>query len=77
MADDNTPVDNGANRNATMLGVRAIQTLTSTLARVFPAAGGTATSATGGSATLPAAPVGFITVTLPDGTAALVPYYAP
>lgn len=37
---------------------------------------GTAGSATGGAATLPANPVGFIETTLPDGTAVRIPYYA-
>lgn len=46
------------------------------LRSTFPQQGGTATSATAGAATLPANPVGFIVVTLPDGTSAKVPYYA-
>ena len=58
-------------------GVQALNKIVTALGRVFPSAGGTATSATAGSATLPAAPVGFISVTLPDGTIALVPFYAP
>lgn len=56
-------------------GVRAISALAVTVGKVFPAASGTATSAAGGSATLPANPVGFIVVTLPNGTTAKVPYY--
>ena len=43
---------------------------------VFPISGGTSVSATGGAATLPANPVGFLTVTLPNGTAAKIPYYS-
>lgn len=42
----------------------------------FPQMGGTSSSATGGAATLPANPVGFISVTLPNGVAAKVPYYS-
>jgi len=57
-------------------GVQAINQVIQTLKAVFPISGGTTTTATGGSATLPANPVGFITVTLPDGTAAKVPYYS-
>lgn len=56
--------------------VIAIGELTKVMAAVFPAAGGVSASATAGAATLPANPVGFIDVTLPDGTAAKVPYYA-
>ncbi|SCB30257.1 hypothetical protein [Rhizobium lusitanum] len=56
-------------------GVQAINSLRQVLLSVFPQTGGTATTATGGSATLPANPVGFIVVTLPDGTSAKVPYY--
>lgn len=44
-------------------------------ANAFPQQAGTATSATGGSASLPANPVGFLTVTLPNGTSVKVPYY--
>lgn len=46
------------------------------LRNIFPQTSGTATTATGGAATLPANPVGFITVTLPNGTSVKVPYYA-
>lgn len=56
--------------------VQAVNSLQQTTASVFPAAGGTSGTATGGAATLPANPVGFITVTLPNGTAAKVPYYS-
>lgn len=57
------------------LGVRAMNDLKQAIAAIFPQTGGTAASATGGAATLPANPVGFIVVTLPDGTSAKVPYY--
>lgn len=56
-------------------GVRVMSELVTAIKAVFPAASGTSTSATAGSATLPANPVGFINVQLPDGTEARVPYY--
>ena len=56
-------------------GVKALNNVAVTIGKVFPAASGTATSATAGSATLPANPAGFIVVTLPSGTSAKVPYY--
>jgi hypothetical protein len=56
-------------------GVQAINRLAQNLSSAFPVITGTSSSATGGSATLPANPVGFITVTLPNGTSARVPYY--
>ena len=63
--------------------VQALQTIgqgvTATaqnIATVFPQQTGTASSATAGSATLPANPVGFIIVTLPSGSTVKVPYYA-
>lgn len=44
---------------------------------VFPQQTGTAaTATTGPSITLPAHPVGYIVVSLPDGTLAKVAYYA-
>ena len=55
--------------------VTAISLINQTLRSVFPQTGGTTTSATAGAATLPANPVGFIVVTLPNGTVAKVPYY--
>ncbi|MBB3411201.1 hypothetical protein FHT87_005154 [Rhizobium sp. BK316] len=58
------------------LGVRAMNDLRLAITAIFPQTGGTATSATGGAATLPPNPVGFIVVTLPDGTSAKVPYYS-
>lgn len=57
-------------------GVQAINSLKTTISAVFPQSGGTVASATAGAATLPANPVGFIVVTLPNGTVAKVPYYA-
>lgn len=56
-------------------GVRAINGLAQNLAKAFPIITGTSATATGGSATLPSNPAGFITITLPDGTTAKVAYY--
>lgn len=67
--------DNSGNRNASMLGVRALNDIVTALGKIFPSISGTASTATGGAATLPSSPVGFIVVTLPDGTSAKVPYY--
>lgn len=76
MASDETEGRTGDSRNATMLGVRALNAIQQAILSVFPISTGTSTTATGGAATLPANPVGFIDVTLPDGTSAKVPYYA-
>lgn len=47
-----------------------------TIAKSFPQATGTAATATGGAAVLPANPVGFIQVFVPSlGTTVKVPYY--
>jgi hypothetical protein len=43
---------------------------------VFPYIVSTSSTATAGAATLPANPVGFINITLPNGTSVKVPYYA-
>jgi hypothetical protein len=37
--------------------------------------GATSATATAGTATLPSAPVGFVTVTFPNGGSGKVPYY--
>lgn len=50
--------------------------LTKAISTVFPQTGGTASTATGGSATLPSAPVGFVVVTLPTGSVVKLPYYS-
>lgn len=60
-------------QNATLV----LSRIASTLSASFPQVSGTASSATAGAATLPANPVGFLSVTLPNGTAAMVPYYSP
>lgn len=56
--------------------VSAVTTISNTLGKVFPLATGTAATATGGAATLPGAPVGFIEVYVPSLAATVkVPYY--
>lgn len=56
--------------------ITAISSLNTTLQTKFPSATGTSSSATAGSATLPANPVGFITTTLPNTTTTVkIPYY--
>lgn len=51
------------------------QALNNTLKSVLPAVQSTSTTAQAGTATLPAAPEGFLDITLPDGSSARVPYY--
>ena len=58
-------------------GVIALNAILTALKAIFPQGTGTSATATGGAATLPSNPVGFINVTLPNGTAARVPYYSP
>lgn len=58
-------------------GVVAIGQLNQTISAVFPQATGTAATATGGAATLPANPVGFIQVFVPSLNATVkIPYYS-
>lgn len=57
-------------------GVRALNSIEQAIRDVFPQVTATASSATGGAATLPANPVGFLVVTLPSGATAKIPYYA-
>ena len=56
--------------------VKAISSLNQTINNIFPSATGTATSATAGSATLPAQPAGVVTVVV-NGATVKVPYYLP
>lgn len=65
----------GSNRTVLQNGVRALNGIWQALRNSFPQITGTATTATGGAETLPANPVGFITVTLPDGSQVKIPYY--
>lgn len=56
---------------------KAINGLNQTIAAVFPQTSGTSSSATGGAATLPANPVGFLTVVNPvTGSTVKIPYYS-
>ena len=52
------------------------QTVLSTTAAIFPQTSGTSTTATAGAIASPGAFVGFLTVTLPNGTTAKVPYFS-
>lgn len=75
--------DNGGGAASNTLGIQMLRTIaqqisamTAAILSVFPQQTGTAATATAGAATLPAAPVGFIVVTLPGGATAKIPYYA-
>lgn len=57
--------------------VSAVGNLTSAVKAVSFQSTGVTGSATAGAATLPANPVGFLTITLPNGEPAKVPYYNP
>lgn len=62
--------------NSTQLeGVKNLGLIYQALKGAFGFLGGTSGAATGGAATLPANPVGFVTMTLPNGTSVKVPYY--
>jgi hypothetical protein len=54
---------------------QAVNALNKTMANTFPQQGGTSTTAVAGTATLPANPVGFLTVTI-SGVARKIPFYA-
>lgn len=62
--------------NTQQSGVRVLGLLVQAIKTIFPQQTGTSTTATAGAGTLPAKPVGFIVVSLPDGTSVKVPYYA-
>jgi len=77
MADENLSgilnvIANNGNMTTRQLGL-----LIQTLASIFPIGGATSSTATAGAATLPANPLGFLAVTLPNGTAVKIPYYSP
>ena len=57
-------------------GVRYLGLIIQALQKAFIQFGGTGTTATGGAATLPANPVGFVTATLPSGQVIKIPYYS-
>ena len=55
----------------------AIAALNQTISKVFPNASATSATATGGAATLPANPVGFLVAVNPaTGATIKIPYYA-
>ena len=56
-------------------GVIALGMIVQAIKAVFATITGTSTTATAGSATLPGAPAGFISITLPNGDTGKVPYY--
>lgn len=56
-------------------GVQYLGQIYQALKGAFGFIGGTSASATGGAATLPANPVGFVSLTLPNGQSVKVPYY--
>ena len=56
-------------------GVQYLGQIYKALVAAFGFIGGTSATAIGGAATLPANPVGFVTMTLPNGTSVKVPYY--
>lgn len=72
-----TPPINLQTLIATLLqGVQAQNLIATTINSVFPQATGTGATATGGAATLPANPVGFIQVFIPSLNATVkIPYY--
>lgn len=74
-----TEQDSGTSQIVTVnqQGVIALNALVAAIKAIFPQGTGTSSSATAGVATLPANPVGFLNVTLPDGSQAKVPYYDP
>lgn len=71
MADSLSDVLSAMNNMNVLLG-RLIQAIE----KAFPSVV-TATTATGGSATLPANPAGFVSYTLSNGTVVKLPYYNP
>lgn len=56
-------------------GVQYLGQIVQALKAAFGFLGGTSGSATGGAATLPANPVGFVSVTLPNGQSVKIAYY--
>lgn len=81
MADGNgSPVagtsdDTGGNRSVLQNAVRVLSNIATTLSKSFPQVTSTASTATAGAAALPAAPAGFIVISLPNGTTAKVAFY--
>lgn len=56
-------------------GVIALGNLVQAIKSIFSTITGTSSTATAGSATLPATPAGFISIALPNGSVGKVPYY--
>lgn len=80
MPDPTNPPDaGGASQLVTVNqnGVIALNALVQAVKAIFASVTGTSATATGGAATLPANPVGFMKITLTDGTQVRVPYYNP
>lgn len=76
-------IDNANGGNQWTLNV---QSLTANRAQIVPDVAGTlvvgsavatTVGAAGGASALPATPLGYLTITLPDGSAVKVPYYTP
>lgn len=64
--------------NTLQQAVQAIQDLNQTIAAVFPQSQATTTSANSGTASaLPGTPAGYLTITLPNGEPAKIPFYNP
>lgn len=61
---------------ATQAVAQQVGELKTALEASFPQQLGTSASATGGAGTLPANPVGFLTVVLTTGQSVKVPYYS-
>jgi len=59
--------------------VQQLALIAKNIAASFPVYTTTQTTvgAAGGASALPATPLGYLNVTLPDGTAAVIPYYRP
>lgn len=77
MASDSGGSDGGPGiRSVLSNGVRVLSLILQALTKSFPQQTGTSGTATGGAATLPGNPVGFVVITLPDGTSAKLPYYS-
>lgn len=70
------PQSSKSDRNISVLGVQALNSIVAAIKASFPQTGGTSTTATGGAITPPAQVVGYIVVELPNGTSAKVAYYA-
>lgn len=78
--DDNAASGNGAKLTLSIVGLSAnrvdiIPNVAGTV--VIGSATASTVGAAGAASTLPIAPLGYLTVTLPDGTAVKIPYYNP